>query len=259
MPVYNNSSASLPYKPFGFPKNWQVEGEKVNTKFLNKWLHIIEEFGTDDFQKIFKLYQRAYFKDSLAKENYFKETVTLETIESHHKKYPNIPLISGSCGFIMNPSRFGSQVAGATLTCGLDQATNKNARDLCLAGKLSVGTIGEYYDQLKVKQVVGNTYNYKMAIYNDSSTAPANVEQQTGSIAGASSSYTYQSITSFALTTAQNWHAIKANNSSWSFRTANNTLANNRKYIAAATFVFPDPFGSPTPDGYPHLSELGHT
>ena len=75
MPVYNNLAASLPYKPFGFPKNWQVEGEKVNTKFLNKWLHIIEEFGTDDFQKIFKLYQRAYFKDSLANENYFKETI----------------------------------------------------------------------------------------------------------------------------------------------------------------------------------------
>jgi hypothetical protein len=85
-----------------------------------------------------------------------------------------------------------------------------------------LGTVGHYYDQIAAK--IGNSAgSIRMGVYDDTgSTVPSARIAQTGIITmPASSSYTYQSITEFALTTTQAWLAMNFDNVSATVERAN--------------------------------------
>lgn len=100
---------------------------------------------------------------------------------------------------------------------------NDTANNHVLLQKCSaLGVVGSYYDQIAAK--VGNSAgNIRMGVYDDTGSTVPNVKlAETGIIAmPASSTYTYQSITEFALTTAQAWLGMNWDNASATIERAN--------------------------------------
>lgn len=268
MSVYTSSSAKISYSSFNFPKNFKEQSDKSQLKFLDNHHHQIEEARyakllSEEFLNWYLWQNINYHNFEILKGDAF---FTSRMREGFRKNInPNFAEIHNVGRFNFHSVAFlASLKHGCTgqteITGGADESTNSDAVSLILAAKLSAATIGNCVNRGKVKQVLGTGYNYKIAIYDDSGTAPNNLGSESASTSGADSTYVNIPLTTeYSIATAQNWGAIKADNATWSFRTANNSLANQRKYKAHNTYDFPNPFGSPTSDGYPHLCAFSHS
>lgn len=241
----------------GLPKNLQEYSTKINNKFLNDNLHIIEEMEyrrkgiTDDF----KNYQNKYYDESgiLNHDLYFKHD---------DKIYAKI---SGGSYFNQNMLSFSHAsvnraVNGAELSSGADEINNGtgSSGEIQANKAISLGIIGKLYDRIALS-VTNSSGNIHEGVYDDS-TGPNVLLADTGSIAcPASSSYAFQSVTEFSLTTTQIWLALEADNTTITFRAANNSIANSRKVHNQSYGALSNPFGSIAfTDGYSGVMKTSH-
>lgn len=257
MPLFTKTTARIKNSfSQGMPKNLKEYGEKVNEKFLDNHLGAVEDFSlkypNNELTQWFKDYQNRYFNSVLLKDSFLKidEDVNFGTIRNYRPmSIQNVGFLGG----LTSPN-------GAELTSGIDQINNGTAGSEIQASKASsLGIIGKLYDQIALK-VTTSSGNIHLGVYDDSS-APNVLLADSGSIAcPASSSYTYQSVTEFSLTTTQTWLAWSADNTTITVRTANNTDTNARKVHNMAYGALSNPFGSIAfTDNYSNVMKTGHS
>lgn len=93
--------------------------------------------------------------------------------------------------------------------------------------------IGECYDQVAIERSTSATGgNYRMGIYDDTGGTPNDLLAQTASIAiPTASSYTFQPVTEFLVTTTQLWACFMQDAHTSSFRRNNSaTASGNLQY-----------------------------
>ena len=128
------------------------------------------------------------------------------------------------------------------------------------ASKVNADGIGNtWYDQIALS-VVNGVGNIHLGAYEDSS-GPNTLLVDSGSIASpASSSYTYQAVTEYQITTVRVWLAFNASNGAFTQRTANNSIAGFRKGHTQSYAALDNPFGTVAyTDAYPVVMKTKHS
>lgn len=199
----------------GMPKNAFSYSQDVNEQFLNDNLGIIEEIeyrNKDHYiPKWFKSYQNGIYRDTdiLNHDNFFKEKNgdLMENIDKYHFKHNGriYAKVSGASPTIINSARFGGSTEGDEIEFGNTDSLSSTGTVLALfTDDINQCTVGNLYDEMAVNRRTGTT-NIRMGCYDDLSYFPENLLGETGSAAWSSIGYTYQSMTEFAMTTAQFW------------------------------------------------------
>lgn len=225
MPIHTERTVSIPKNQYSqFPKSLMDYSVKVNNKFLNDNLAVIEEIQHKDnknqIPQWFRNYQKKVYQDSeiLNHDNFFKSNLYGDVFKGGFDSYglpKNSRYYSGmtvkDVGFV--GSLQVPAVNGATLLCNDAAATtggNSAGGIFCCRTDSSDGTVGELYDQI-AQAHSSNVGNYRLACYDDSSGVNA-ILGETGS-QSADSAYTWLSVTEFALTTAIVWVGMQVENS----------------------------------------------
>jgi len=254
MPIQTDTFSKLPMGKFELPKNWDKEFEYKHNKYLNNHLAEIEEaihckILSPLFIQAFLHQNRKYHIKSgiLNHDNFFRRGPTF------YNKLPNIFNVGlvGSLKSVCTP--------GADLTAGSDSATNSGSLDNALASKLTAATVGQCYDQIKVRQDSGSGFNYNLAFYDDTgSDVPNDKLGETGSQVGANTTFVFKPLTAeVEVTTVQMWAAHIASSNSWTFRSASGV--GDRSGDVRGTFSFADPWVEAFTDNGPTEMAVGHT
>ncbi len=207
MPMHTDNTAKVKRSySQNFPKNLMDYSAKVDNKFLNDNLHTIEEMEyrkkgiTDGFRN----YQNKHYGN--------REILNHDLYFTHEGK--TYPKVSGAALMgIKNIGFIGSldvKVNGANLTAG-GTALHTNLASYIYAGRLSSGTIGEYYNQISVNVFATGSGSINLAVYDDDGASPSKAETvygETGSFTAATG-ITEHSLSEFDLVTAQNWSAVQ--------------------------------------------------
>lgn len=253
MPHHTSRNASIPYKVSKpLPKNFMEESAKINNKFLNKHLSEIDEsihcgLLSRQFQSDFIHYQRKYYFESgiLSHDGFFRGT---------HQPFYKLGL--DNVGFIGSLGRIGGPDLQDVAGTGTSASA---ANDLLMASKMELGTISDLYDQIAISYGTSDG-NTRVGSYDDSS-APVNLEVDSGSFAHPGTSFNFNSVTEWALTTAQQWCAvIVENNGQVKFETSG--PANSRYHVAGhpPSSALADPYpGSPILTDDTVRCTLGHS
>ena len=232
-----------------FPKHVPDFLEKVDNKCLNNYLSAIEEishrYPNHPYPKWMKQYQIKHFKAVLHGDGFFKQNEFGDFGKTRY--YRSLSL--------QNVAFLGSRqhVNGAdlfTATGGVNVGSFGSGN--FQAFKLpNTGVIGQYYNQIAIDMVTGSG-NFKYAVYDDSSTTPNNLYQQTGSIAFATG-YPWNSLTEFALTTTRNWACF--NNDTSATPKSTTGSSGDRQYVTQA---FATSFTTPAPGGRTNGTDIAN-
>lgn len=118
--------------------------------------------------------------------------------------------------------------------------------------------IGQYYDQIYAK-IETSSGNARFGIYDNTSSSPNNLLQETGQIScPGSSTYNANSLTEFAVTTTQLWTAVTFSNNTATIRYG--IGANAGGYKSRAFQALPNP--APSFDNtytYNNRLKIGHS
>jgi len=222
------------------PKNMMEYSRKINNKFLNETLSIIEDIKNKDFKNWFRIYQNKTYSDSdiLKHDGFFKKSSA--TINKIIKKDYSSNILA--CGFLINPSWFtvGSQPQSEIL--GVTQDSNNlgtgQSGDIFGVKSQSSATINNYFTQIAVR-VNTAAGSISAGIYSDSSGSP---DTLLGNIAVTTtlSGYNYYNLQSNAtVTTATTWGFCRTNSNSTNF--GGGTVSSTDGAYAITSW----PFGSP--------------
>ena len=203
MPKHTDVTASIPRTQFAsLPKNIMDFSEKVDNKFLNDNLHTIEEmeYRKKGITDVFRNYQNKYYAD--------REILNHDLYFTHEGK--TYPRVSGAQPMIIQPFRFTTPVNGADLVTNAGESGTSaigGSPYVVIMNKVkTVGTVGEYYDQVAINVTVA-AGNLRLCVYKDNAGDPdARYVADTGSFAAAAD-YAWHSLTAFALTGTANWIA----------------------------------------------------
>lgn len=203
----------------GMPKNMVEHSIKINNKFLDNNLHIIEEINHRDpknhISRSIKNYQNKIYGDSgiLDHDLFFIH---------EGKKYAKI---SGGAFQAGNMATFSfaefNRVKGngSDIFSGNNSTTEGgNFTGFIWYNKSTGGTAGYLYNRIAVSMTVANGNN-RLAAYSDSASHPLTLQQETGSVAG-DTSFTWRSITEFQLPTSIMWFALQVDNTTNTIHTA---------------------------------------
>ena len=253
----------------GFPKNLMDYSVKIDNKFLNDYLAIIEEINHKDpnhcIPKAFQEYQNNIYgdKEILNHDNFFKAKLHDSFFKyqdeygmpknTHYMRGTNIQNV----GFL---GSLTSKVFGATLERINDLENNSNANTI-ICTSLPSGTAGQYYNQLTIKSGTtnGGSGNIRLGLYDDISLVPTNLAIETGSItAPANNDYTPQSVTEFQLPTNNTWFAHNES-ATWTYRNAG--INGTRRYKIFTFGAFQNPVTSLTAADavYPSYCKISHS
>lgn len=248
MPIHTDNIMKIPRTQYEqLPKNLFKFSEKVNEKYLNNHISIIEEishkFPSHPLPNWMKHYQNKYFKASLGHDGFFKQATNIDSRIKYRQH--NNEFIS-----------FG-HVNGAALTSGDSSSNTLFTLGSIWGIKLSLGIIGQYYNQVAVN-VQSAAGNMRFGAYDDNgSTAPNNLYAQTGSIA-ATSDFAWRSLTEFALDTSQNWSAWQSDSSSLNVYYKASTNQSDQHTFSYGSFN--NPYGTVnTNNSYAVNTKLGHS
>ena len=227
MPIHTDTTAKIKNSfSQGFPKNLMDYSSKVDNKFLNSNLAIIEEINYKNsnhwIPKAFQEYQNKIYgnTDILNHDNFFKAKLHDSFFKyqddygmpknTHYMKGMSIQNV-GFLGIIKT-----LVVGGAEIIIGDSSSHSTGLNGFIYLNQLSTtATIGANYDQL-AHNVFNSTGNMRLAAYDSSSSIPTNLYAETSSVA-LDSAFTYRSVTNFSLITAQPWFGLQASVSGGDF------------------------------------------
>ena len=237
MPIHSEKSLTVPYNFSNLPKNLKDESDKKYEKYLDNHLSSLDEinhkFSLSNYFKTWFNNQKSYHKDIKTNDGFFEKIKN--TIELDMKSSVL------ACGFLINPFIFTSGCTGGS---DLETTASPNRTDtlqnFLISGKVT-GTAGQCYNEIACS-VATASGNINMGSYNDSGGAPSGKEAQTGSISSPStSSYTFQAVTQWTLTTNDNWLAIVSDNGT--FAVNGQTISNGSKdRVFTFNTTLPDPY-----------------
>jgi hypothetical protein len=266
MPIHTPSFAKIPATMCFLPKNVMDYSAKVDNKFLNNSLSLVEEIQArqpdNKFVSWFRKYQSHYYRAHgiLEHDGFFSR------FHEWQKYNGGDPMIRGA-SFGNTRGYFNSygKVNGATLET--DQVTGSAADDTAMNHVLcnrleTLGTVGQYYDQIATRIGSTNSSNINMGVYDDTgSSVPNALLASTGGIAmPATTSYTFQSVTEFALTTTRVWAALNHSSNSGSVRRQNSAGSGKMYFKQPVTYpTLDNPISSPTSNDSPFHQKIGHS
>ena len=214
MPVHTENSVRMrgSYSNY-LPKNIMDYSTKINNKFLNDNLAIIEEINHRDSKhwiiKWFKHYQNKIYgnREILNHDNFFKLHDIWKNCYESNKPFPQI---SGS-GNNGNAFKSFAKVNGADLITNAGEGGTTpfgGAPYVVNVNKVkSTGVIGQYYNQIAMNVTVA-AGNLRLCAYKDNAGSPdGRYVTDSGSFAAAAD-YAWHSLTEFALTGTANWLAF---------------------------------------------------
>ena len=266
MPKHFNNGAQIKSSfSQGLPKNVMEFSTKVNNKFLNDNLGIIEEMvyrdSNNPIPKLFKSYQNKIYgkTEILNHDNFFHADLATGTPISNDnfKNYP----------FLLNSYRFvAPAVDGAELNFGLNGTTADSTGGNVLAiysDNAVTATVTDLYDQIAFKNRV--TSNYVLGVYDDNGSDEANdLLGTTGSVSLSGGTFTYKPMTEFGMTTAR-WY-IGYNydtEASGGYRKSSPTIAGILQNKATTFGALADPAGDisgfETGTNQSQTSKVSHT
>jgi len=230
----------------GLPKNAMEFSTKVNNKFLNDNLAIIEEMEYRDssniIPKLFKSYQNKIYgkTEILNHDNFFHADLATGTPmgNDNFKHYP----------FIINSYRFPvPAVDGAELNFGLNGTTADSTGGNVLAiysDNAVTATPTELYDQIAFNARI--TSNFVLGCYDDTGSDEANnLLGATGSVSLSGGSFGYNSVTEFGMTTARFYLAYNYDNgASGGYYKSSPTIAGINQNKAQSFTSLPNPAGA---------------
>lgn len=231
----------------GMPKNIMEYSDKVDDKFLNNSLSSIDEavskkFLGVDFKRWF--YNQQKIHNSVTHHDGF--FIGLKKFIENDMKSNTL-----ACGFLIDPFKFTSHINGADLTTDQTISDQAGFAGYVYIGKLSNGTIGEYYNRSAVSRNGGTTTgNFRHGVYDQQASVPTNLMADTGSIT-VDTGYTFKSFTEFALTSVVNYHAFQVDN--------NSPLYDRRLYGSAVNGYDTQAYGTfPNPSTYDAINYTGN-
>lgn len=241
MPLHTDNSMKIKMSyDMGFPKDIKEHSVKINNKFLNNNLHIIEEmeYRKKGITCDFKNYQNKHYDESgiLNHDLYFKHD---------DKIYAKV---SGGSFFNQNALSFSNASLNRIASSAELETTSTDDNNISLASNgidlyFVTGVIGTVYNQLAVK-MIGTTGNVKIGCYADNgSSAPSTLLADSGSNASATG-YTYRTVTEFTLTTAKTWLAVLFSNLNDGVDAR--VAANTKNYKVLGSFNLPSPINVST-------------
>ena len=267
MPYHRQNELKVKFTYGNLPKNAMDYSTKVNDKFLNDNLGIIEEMEhrdpTNYIPKWFKAYQNGIYRDTeiLNHDNFFKEKSgdSIENIDKYHFKHDGriYAKVSGASPHIMNPSRFAGAVNGADIEFGDTSSLESTGTVLSFfTDDLQTCNPTDLYDQIAHQYRTGTT-NVRLGCYDDTSDYPNDLLGETGSFTF--TGYAFNSTTEFSMTTAAFWlvHVYQSAGAGGYSRASNGQM-----YYTPHTFgAMPDPAaGSMTNNGVRvGLIKVGHS
>lgn len=246
MPIHTENTAKIKrlYSQ-GMPKNLMEYSNKVDNKFLNNNLHIIEEMEsrkkgiTDDF----KNYQNKYYDESgiLNHDLYF---------EHDNKIYSKI-----SGGSFFNQSFLStsfaslnrsSKVLGAEVeTDGTTSTPNNSTANFIDIGKCSNFVVNTWYDQTKfhINVAAGNV---RTCLYLDSSNTPDVLGGESASLTAVANYTTIYPIGECQILTTTGWIGHNCNSDAlrWRYWAGGGTY---RHYATSTYGAFPNPLTGDSP------------
>lgn len=270
MPQLSDDFCKIPNFSYGnLPKNFMDCASIFDNKFLNNYLCVIEELkhrdGENIIPKWFIDYQIKYFvkHDILNHDGVF--SLRLHDgiggrINPHLTEVREVGFFpySGLTTF-SNPilNRAAGGTPGSDLESGTGGTLNGSGAGLEISKTDTTGTVGHLYDRVAASMNSASG-NHRLGIYSDSS-GPDVLEAETASLT-VTADYAWQSVTEFDLTTATNWLAWDADNTSCEFKYKTGYSSGDIKYKTYTYGALPNPAGSGyTNDSYKHLMKMGHS
>lgn len=221
MPHHTSSHAIIPHPYGNFPRDAMEYSARIDNKFLNDNLAIVEEIAYRDksnpIPKWFRDYQIRYFASHgiLAHDCFFTSRLRdgwRKGFSPDFREIREIGRAGSTRGYFVN---FG-KVNGADIVMG-DTSSHANVGITnifyCSPTSGSTGVVGEYYNQIALN-CFNSTGNMKLACYDEGSTNPNNkIGGETSSVA-LDSAFTWRAVSEFALTTTKIWLAFQCDNAS---------------------------------------------
>ncbi len=252
MPNHSKKVTSIPITmDQRFPKNLTDFSNSVNNKFLNKKLSDIEEA---DYKDLLPNKLKNWFANQ---QHRYHEKSGVFNHDGWVQKLKSLvpPDHVMACGFLINPFRFSAPVNGADLTSGNADTTDSGYQGAIWSYALSTGTVGHLYDQIALS-VTTSALLERLACYNDGSGSPNNLMGETASHSSATG-FNFNSMTEFALDTAQNYCAYQIQAGAIINVT---TSASFDRFSEAFTFgAFPDPSAESPGTSSAAYMKMGHT
>lgn len=270
MPQHSPDFVRIPNFTYGhLPKDFMECSSKFDNKFLNNHLATVEEIQYRNqkhpIPKWFRDYQVMYFSDRevLAHDNFFNARLR-DGFRKHIN--PNLTEVR-VIGFFpytamstfSNPilNRSAGGTPGSDLESGTGATLNGSGAGLEISKTDTTGTVGHLYDRVAASMNTASG-NHRLGIYSDSS-GPDVLEAETGSLA-VTADYAWQTVTEFDLTTATNWLAWDADNTSCEFKYKTGYSSGDIRYKTYTYGALPNPAGAGyTSDTYKHLMKMGHS
>ena len=237
----------------GMPKNLMEYSEKIDNKFLNDNLHIIEEmeYRQKGVTNDFKEYQNKIYGNSeiLNHDNFFKAKLH-DSFFKYQDEYgmpKNTQYMRGiniqNVGFL---GRLTSKVYGADMVTNLGESGTSaigGGPYTVIACKVkTTGVVNQFYDRVAINVSVASG-NLRLCAYKDNAGSPdARYVTDTGSFAAAAD-YAWRSLTEFSLTTAANWLAFSQSAASVTYG-YENQASGNTKYLAGTFGQLADPIAA---------------
>lgn len=246
MPLFTDNTAKIPYSfSQGMPKDVNKVAYKVDDKFLNRHVSVIEEiaykFPNHPLPTWMKRYQNKYFQANLAHDGFFKNTIDESMFFKKTRHF-----------FTSNSYAVYGKVNGATLESGASPNTNQAGNNNALVlGKATGGVIGQYYNELANNITTGGVGNVNYACYDQVAGVATNLLGTTNGFAcPASSSFTFHTTTAeFYLTSTTIWLGANNDNATIAWRTFSGVGDGEYEAIAYNGSSQPNPF-SPTSTSY---------
>lgn len=264
MPMLTSQTAKIP-NPYGyFPKNLKEQADKVNEKYLNKHLAVIEEisyrYPNHLLPQWMKNYQNRYFKANIAHDGFFKNNIN----ESGYTK--NTRFMFDGNTFI----QFGLE-NGATLATPASTSSGSNLDVYIYAQAVAAGLIGQYYNEICFHRATnfgaGSHGNLRYGVYDQQAGVPTNLMADTGLFSSDNipdnDFTTFKSVTQFALTTTANYTAILGDSGgtvypTWFTGTPSPINTSAYKSTSATTFSNPGSWDVTTYNSF-FESKIAHT
>jgi len=236
MVVHNGTKSKTPMKFGPFPKNLKYFQHKVQNKFYNNYLSVVEEANHQ------KLLSNRFLNWFLNQHREFFLTADI----GNHDNFLKLPRILHSPGFDVGDvallaSLNAGGVPGADLFSQFQGTGTVGAgwNEQAYADQLDNGTITDLYDQIHIDVRVTGSANIRLAVYDGNTRDPVNLYEETGSIA-ATADYSAKSVTEFALTSVINHVAFQTDNGTFE---PENTGSSTSASLDSQTFgAFPDPY-----------------
>jgi len=251
LPLFTRDMVSMKADHGQLPKNVGNHSNKLNEKFLDHNLDIIDEIKHRDkknrFVKRFENYETKFF--NIAPASCISTAVTVyPSISIDADKILNPALTSAAC---IPTTEVSSRTSGTD-----DQAENNQ---IVFNQMLSTVAVGSLLCQVALKRgSAGTGGSYRQGVYNQSGSAPSALLAETGSISMPDTgTYTYQNLTETETDTETLWQAFMQTSTTPKVLRYQGSSTGELYYRNSYTYGgLPDPSGS-TASGNPFVTKIG--